>query len=124
MLYPELRGRNRTERDGLLREAASTSFDWDEWAGICGSLVLGVALTATVPSVLGWRTASQSRRWTFPSRFHFFVSPRGLSLCGGHGEVCGRKCDNYTASVNHHADTDVGRMVPWSMCLGPHWGRS
>ena len=44
MLYRKLRARNRTERDGLLREAASTSFDWVEWAGICGSLVLVVAL--------------------------------------------------------------------------------
>src|SRR5262249_57353144 len=117
MLYPELRGRNRTERDGLLREPAMTSFAWDEWAGICGSLVLGVALTATVPSVLGWRTASQSRRWNLPSRFPFLVSPRDPSWCAGHGEVCGRKYDNYTTRVIHPADTHVVTNVPLSKCL-------
>jgi hypothetical protein len=45
VLYPELRGRSRAERQRLLREVADTPFDWVEWMGICASLVLVVALT-------------------------------------------------------------------------------
>jgi hypothetical protein len=45
LLYPELRPYGRGDQDRLLREARQEPFDFLEWAGILGSLVVVVAVT-------------------------------------------------------------------------------
>ena len=53
LLYPELRLYGRADRDRLLRKASETPFDFLEWAGIVGGLVLIVGLTRYGVSGLG-----------------------------------------------------------------------
>lgn len=53
LLYPELRLYGRADRDRLLKKASETPFDFLEWVGILGGLVLVVGLTRYGVSGLG-----------------------------------------------------------------------
>ncbi|MBX9592419.1 MAG: hypothetical protein K2X43_24290 [Hyphomonadaceae bacterium] len=45
LLYPELRAYDRKDRARLLQEASKEPFDFLEWAGMLGALVLVVSVT-------------------------------------------------------------------------------